>query len=316
MISRTLGVLLLCYFDSTTPISDEHPIISGKQQAELYQMHMPKSCPGPDTPEYHSLCAFSKKIQIVLQTVGENEFQAATIEMKPVPDLDHPFFFKSSCIVIGMFGQNKAAVIQTDSGTKAYDEVKAAIEHFPNAKYIIAVGVSHAFDSLKYKPGDVLVSSMISDLKNSRLQDSELVDRGQTVNVVMELRKIFCRNLIFTGDFPVSNTGRVSKVYSGIYASYPALVNEKKFRDKFQAAVPEVIGGDMEGGELLQLQQKGEIQGVIIIKAVLDYADATKAKEWQFTSTRAALKYAKSKLDLVPFPDPGKDTLCSNYMSD
>lgn len=268
---------------------------------------MPEAQPPCDKPEFNTLSMFSKQIQIILQTVNENEFQAAIIEMKPPTEkFKSPVVFKKTSIVLGMFGRNKVALIQTDPGSRAYRDIEQSIEHFPNAKFVIGVGVCYAFDNTKHKLGDVLVASRISDLVNLKFQGNEIINRGETISVARELREIFCRFLTFQKDYPVSDTGRTSKVYSGVYASYPALVNDKSFRDKFLAAVPEVIGGEMEGGELLSLHQEGRIQGVIIIKAVVDYGDGQKSKEWQFTSARAALNYTKSKLDLVPFDDPGK----------
>ena len=57
----------------------------------------------------------------------------------------------------------------------------------------------------------------------------------------------------------------------------------------------------MEDGELLRLQKDGidmpdgsNIQ-VIVIKAVADYANGTKNKEWQFIGAQAVFHYVKGK---------------------
>ena len=70
----------------------------------------------------------------------------------------------------------------------------------------------------------------------------------------------------------------------------------KDLRDKFRVALPEVIGGDMEGGELLRLQLKRKIEGVIVIKGVAGYADGCSTEDWQFTAALAAMKYTSFKL--------------------
>lgn len=60
-------------------------------------------------------------------------------------------------------------------------------------------------------------------------------------------------------------------------------------RDKFLRAKSVAIGGEMEGGELLEFHNDQKIKGVIVIKGVADYADGKKEKDWQFTAAMAAL---------------------------
>ena len=59
-------------------------------------------------------------------------------------------------------------------------------------------------------------------------------------------------------DFLVSDVGRKSQVFSGKICSFCGLMNDKEERDKFLAANPEAIGGEMEGGEL---QSRWRTQG-------------------------------------------------------
>lgn len=284
--------------------ADEEPDYNSAQQIKLYKQRIPADCPDSGSKEYIELELFSKNIQIILQTVNENEYQAAAVEMKPpTKTFKSSVFFPSPSIVVGMFGRNRAALIQTDVGSNCREYIEDAIEQLPGVKYVIGVGVCYAFNKEKYKCGDVLVSRMISDFRNFKFDHDKFVNRGETISIDEELIKIFCNDLTLADKFMVS-ASRSSQVHCGIYVSYPALVNDIKTRDKFQAAVPEVIGGEMEGGELLRLQKKNKkIEGVIVIKGIADYADGSKDKKWQCIAAKAAINYAKTKLDRVPFYD-------------
>ncbi len=237
-------------------------------------------------------------MEIILQTVSDNEYQAATTLIEP-PDakFERAIVFPSAGTVVGMFAGHKTALIQTDEGSSSPDYIQSAINTFSNAKFIIAIGVGYAFDSSKFKPADVLVSKKISNLKNLKFdKNCEILDRGETIDVVNELKLVFCKDRTFKEDFIVSKNGRISRAYSGRYASYSTHLSNKEMRDKFRAAVPEAIGGDMEGGELLRFQKNQEIEGIIVIKGVAGYADGCRGEEWEFTAAYAALKYAQSKL--------------------
>ncbi len=288
---------ILLYFPPV--VLPELPLYNEAQQRELFTANRPAHPPKPGTEEHKKLKEFSNEVEIILQTVNENEFQAAATEMEP-PDqsFSTAVVFPSAGKVVGMFADKKAALIQTDVGANAGDYIQDAIDTFPNAQYVIGVGVCYAFDPKKYKFGDVLVSKKISDLKISKFEnDGTFTDRGQTVDVVNELISTFCMDLTLKDGFKVSkNTERTSIVYTGRFLSYSVLMDHKETRDKFRAAVPEVIGGEMEGGELLKFQTRRKVKGVIVVKGVVDYADGKKEKGWQFTAAKAALHYLHDKM--------------------
>ena len=247
---------------------------------------------------------FSEEVEIILQVVNENEYQAAvTFLESPSANFPKSVVFPSAGTVLGYFANHKVALIHTDIGANIGDYIQGAINTFKKAKFVVGVGVGYSFDRKKYKLGDVLVSKKISDLRNWKFnKEGEVVNRGEIVDIVDALQNVFCRGLNFDEDFevskpePPSEEARTSKVYSGTYASFAVLMDNKHMRDKFGDAVPEVIGGEMEGGELMQFQKKRKVGGVIVIKGVVDYGDGTKEKGWQFTAAMAALTYTRDKL--------------------
>ena len=191
--------------------ADEVPFIDKKKQLQLYREHKPLPPPKTGSDEHNQLSAFCEEVEIILQTVSDNEYQAATTLMDPPNEkFKRAVVFPSAGKVVGLFAGHQVALIQTDEGSNSSNFLQKAIDTFPNARFIIAVGVCYALDSTKYKTADVLVSKKISDLKNLKFSvNDDIIDRGQSVDVVDELKSIFCMDLTFDEDFVVSKT-RVS----------------------------------------------------------------------------------------------------------
>lgn len=280
----------------------EVPLYNKSVQYELYLAHIPESTPDVGTPEYGILKAFAREVVLILQTVNENEYQAATVFMRPpTAAFSKAVFYPMTSMVVGIFAGKKTALIQARVGEYVADYVSDALKAFPKTKYVIGVGVCYAFDRNEYNFADVLVSDKIADLQNFKfLGNDEIQDRGQTVNVVFELVRIFALNMNIVPEFQVTTGGRYAKVDRGTILSYSVLMNNLDERDKFHRAVPKAKGGEMEGRELIQFEERGEVDGVIIIKGIVDFADGTKDKDWQFTAALAALAYTYTKLDNVP----------------
>ncbi len=242
---------------------------------------------------------FCEAIQVILHTVNQNEYDAAATYMEPPSTkFERPIVYPETGFVVGKFAGIKIALIKTEAGSKCRDYIQDAIERqfYPNAKIVIGVGVCYAFDKKKFGLADVLVSNKISDFADSKFDGEEVENRGQTIDVQFKLCKIFC-NDTSCAPYQVSSTGRTSKIHCGSICSYNALFNSTEMRDKFARQMSKAIGGEMEGGVLLDFQQKGKFEGVIIIKGVSDYGDGKKEKDWQFTAAMAALHYIKEKLE-------------------
>lgn len=257
--------------------------------------------------EYEQLQKFCKQVEIILQTVNLNEYQAATTFMEP-PSGNFPkaivfskaVVFPKNGMVVGMIAGKKTALIQTEIGENIDNYIEEAKKTFPKAQFVIGVGVCFAFDRSKYQLGDVLVSEKISDLTNLKFgPEGEIENRGQIVDVVQNLKTFFCITVVHGSEVKASET-RNSRVYTGTFISHPFHVNNKQMRDKIHAAIPTAIGGEMEGGKLLRFVSNRKIKGVIVIKGVADYGDGKTTDEWQFTAAMSALHFVKSKLLLIP----------------
>ena len=285
----------------------ETPMYGDAQQKQMYRKKTPGWTPKSGTPEYEKLTAFTLEVNVILHTVNNNEYQAAVTCMEPPDGFEAAVQnFPDPAMVVGMFADKKVALIKTKPGSKCREKIDKALTVFKNARYIIAVGVCYAFEPRKYKLGDVLISTKISDLANFKMKsDGTVEDRGETIDVEEFLSDTFCSDTMHNPEFKVTEE-RESEVYSGRFLSHPLLMDNKTERDKFHAAAPNAIGGEMEGGVLMQVcKKKNNIQGIVVIKGVVDYADGDKGKQWQFTAALAAVHYTRSKLKAVNLPDQG-----------
>ena len=268
-------------------------------QKQLFRENRPSRPPKRATDDHSLLDDFCRRVQFIVQVVNENEYQAAITHMKPPENtsFQRAVVFPRPGTVVGMFADKKTALIYTSEGSDCSDFVQDAIETFPNAQFVLGIGVGYAFNREQQKLGDVLVSKQICGLKKLRFDtNNELVDHGQRVDVVKDLTTTFCMDMTCEEDFKVSDKDRCSKFCAGQFASLPIIVESKEMRDKLHRTLPDAVGGDMESGELLKFHLKEKVKGIAVIKGVVHYADGNRADEWEFTASLAALHYANSKL--------------------
>ena len=241
---------------------------------------------------------FCKQVLLILHVVNEKEATAATRFIKaPNRSSGKAIYYRDH--IIGMFAGKKIALVQTRPGGFCEQDMEKALQSFPKARYIIGVGVCYAYDRQKHRLGDVLISQVISDFRNFKFSGDQVINRGETKQVSEDLSSVFCKRIDCWKKFRVtSNTGRCSKPHFGKFACVNALFDSLEEREKFRAAVPEVIGGEMEGCELLKVMNSphNKVKGIIIIKGVADYGDGTKSKEWQFTAAMAAFDFTRTMI--------------------
>ena len=286
------------------------------EKRQFIKEKKPLPSPKRGSKVHEQLEKYCKEVILIIHTVNDNEKWAALVNMEPpkIEDddgelLQRPIdLFEANWIVLGEFGGYKAALIQTEMGVNAHDELLDALDTFPNAKYAIAVGVAGATSS-KAELCDVLVSKWIDGVSNMKFsKDDNIIFRASDSRftpTLQRLRNIFARGTetwIATDDFNCTKEGRKPKIFPGSLISSSVLMDNQKLRDDFVANNPEAVGIEMEGFKLIEIQNRKETReqrnfGVIVIKGVSDLGDGTKSKEWQFTAAMAAASYARHKLE-------------------
>ena len=253
---------------------------------------------------------------LLIHTVNENEFWAAVDHFgPPEPELTYDDgtpvdrlinFFKVR-MFLGTFGGYKSALIQTKMGADCRNEIEQALQILPNVQAVIAVGIGYGKDREDLMYADVMVSTWIEDISNVKFAgDGEIRHRGEKTMVRPILVDIFAKQqkrfAVETG-FVVSEEGRPPNIEDGVIVSAPWLIDNKNIKNRLLMTSPEAVGGEMEGWVLISIQKKNEEEkpsryiGVIVIKAVSDFADGTKDRRWQMSGSMASVGYAEFQLE-------------------
>ncbi len=256
--------------------------------------------------DYRSFC---ERVEYVLSAVNVNEFNAATTFISS-PDIEGENTQLTNYepgIFLGMMKHHPVGLIYHGPGRQSADMLHGSLKCFPNVKYMLAVGVCYGFDRDMVKYGDVLISNQIEDLGPIRIANNKIVPHRGTVSIKDEIKSVFCKTPDLIEGLQVSS-GRKAKHLVGKIVSSSILIDDPVLKKKITDSLTgKLLGGEMEGGELLQVQENGvtmtdgstkKIQG-IIIKAVVDYADSEKTKVWQFIAAQAAFHYVEGKLAQV-----------------
>ena len=259
-----------------------------------------------DNLDYREFC---ERVQYVFSIVNDNEFNAATT-MITAPDIEDDNDVITNidvCVYIGMMGNQPVGLIRHGPGRYCSKVLNKGIKNFPNAKYLVAVGICYGFSHTNTELADVLISKKIIDLGSCRISEGSIEIRGDNTKMKDEIYNVFCVNADQVKGLEVAH-GRYAKHLVGKIASGPYFGDNAELMEKIYNQVKPAYGGEMEGGELLRLQKDGidmpdgtkKYIQVIVIKAVTDYADGTKNKEWQFIGAQAAFHYVKGKMNIQP----------------
>ena len=277
-------------------IIDVLPRFNSKDIKKLSNDYKPVQ-PEKENLSERDLKKFCNEVKLMLHVVNDNEFIAATKYITG-PNKTEGNAVRVDEYTIGMFAEQKVALVQTHQGGFSGKAIKKALSKFPEVRYILGVGVCYAFNRKKHEYGDVLVSEKIADFRAYKFVENNIINRGENKRIKEELFHIFCKQTVYWNDFEVTLNQKYSKASPGVFASMPALVSSEAEKKKIDAAVPEVVGGEMEGIELLSIQddEDNKVKGVIIIKGVADYGDEDKSDNWQFTAAMAAFDFTKKML--------------------
>ena len=305
--------VILYYFVLPTSNYIEQPRYTEEDEGKLSIEKYPIKVP----PELNmeKLKDFAKEqVEIVIHVVKDCELNAALQYMTP-PEFDDEIKLKN-CVryprdnsTLGIFGTYKIALVQTEMGGNAEEEIETAvIKDFPNSKYVIALGMAYGRKQI-CNLGDVLVSKEIHDMsKKVTFSAGNITSHGGEQTVQLNLVHVFTRGeRIWTlkkGFERTKSTGsEKSKAIVGTILSPPWLVKDERIKEMIFAHKSDAIGGEMEGNVLTRLRDymkrhhKDRSLGIIIIKGVADHGDRKKNDKWQFTASMAAADYTSFKLE-------------------
>ena len=246
------------------------------------------------------------EVKVVIQLCNKAEYFAALQAIKrPRPPLlmfDKPVRYPSNTftIVVGTFAGKTAAIVRTDQGTKCRDHLTTVLRFFPNATMLLRLGVCMG---IKHKLGDVLVGKKIQLEENPKVRQGKLQLVGTCKEPKQTVRNVFCDTTGWSHfectDVPEGSSAkaRISEAFSGCILSTPNLSDNPSIKHGLESET-QLIGAEMEGWVLFKYIEESfpKIES-LIIKGICEYGDGTKNKDWQLTAAKAALDYARFKLE-------------------
>lgn len=246
---------------------------------------------------------------IIILVINDNEYKAVCYYMEPLEGTSTLLRHKL-LMTLGTLGGCKTVMVRAEMGAGCGDSLKNALNEFKKARIVIAVGVAYGVSSDKAAFGDVIVSKEIYGFANARINPDLSVDARQPMLMHQcNIQKVLTQGFTFCAPdwegLVVSEDGRKSKIHVGTIVSCSFLVDQVKARDAFARQVAQMVGGEMEGYELLKIQHEYQQRpasreiGVMIVKGISDFADGEKGKEWQLTAAMAATDYVKTTVSEI-----------------
>ena len=256
-----------------------------------------------------------KQVVVLLMVVNQNELRAVIGLMKPlqIPGTAVEIIQVTRNGVtfhIGKYGVYVSALVQTSPGGMGFDAaeqktIRAIDIVKPTA--VISVGLAFGRDEKTQKFGDVLVCEIVNDYTYQRKGGERIIIRSPQPPVGARLLDIFKNPLGWRLERAPQD---VCKVIKAPLISGPHLIDNVHDKEELFEFFPDAKGGEMESGAILSA-----IHGIagdhkpegIIIKAICDWADGKKNKEWQPFAAHAAASYVLHHLQkpvLNIHPDP------------
>ena len=160
--------------------------------------------------------------------------------------------------VVGLMGSSQSG------GSR--ETTRKALEDL-SPKLLIAVGIAWgAWEDKGQKIGDVLISQQVQIGSSAKLKENEIILRGARP----EMRGTPVKQMLAAqrNDLPSLN------LYTGIVLSMDNLLDSLEIRNQLRAAIPELVGGEMEGQgiyEALRDHDSNTKPDWLIVKGICDW---------------------------------------------
>ena len=231
------------------------------------------------------------RVEALLMVVNENELRAVIGLMEPKGEI-RQVTRDGVTFQIGSYGKFKTAIVQTSQGEtnangasiKTFKAIRRVDPHI-----VISVGVAFGKGGSQ-RLGDVIVANEVYAYGPQKIGPDGSSGRGAHQSVSSRLLDTFENTAGWSLKRP---SGEACKVIIAPIISGPWLVNNLKTKNELFERYERARGGEMEAAAILAAkdESKGKNTQVIIVKAISDWADGNKQKDWQPFAAHAAAKY-------------------------
>ena len=241
-------------------------------------------------------------VEAILMVVNSKETRATLALMKPINGRTKLVQTTTNGVTftVGRFGMYYVALIKTSPGTQGPNAATEKLERalaVVKPGFVISVGVCFGKDKNKLKFADIIVANVINDYLHRYLGEDK-----DGIHVGARLLDVFNQ----TAGFELLRApGDPVQVIINPLVSGPNLIDNIDVKNELFQNFPDAEGGEMEGAGILSAvhavpENRPE---AIVIKAIVDWADGTKGKEWQPFAAHAAASYVLYHMKTDKFKD-------------
>ena len=240
------------------------------------------------------------RIKGILMVVNEAETRATLSLMQPIPTQATLLTatINDVTFTIGMFGAYCVGVIRSSAGDAGLNGAKPTLIRALQVVqpiFVISVGVCFGKDKSKQRLGDIIVANIIRDTTYTRKGMEQEILRSPHPSGSHKLLGRFGNS---TGFRLLRSDNDPVKVKVAPMITVAHLIDNEQTKKKLFELCSDAEAGEMEGAGILSAVQTGNKPEAIVIKAIVDWADGTKDKEWQPFGAHAAASYVLHHLGM------------------
>lgn len=200
----------------------------------------------------------------------------------------------NSTYYIGMFGKFNTVVVLSSMGAGGISGATLTtanlIENW-KPKAVFLIGIAFGIDPKKQQPADVLVATQIIPYELQRRGKDSIFRSPIPASSSMLIDRF--RNAL-AWDFRRPDNTAV-KIHTGPILSGDKLIDDQSFKTSLTREFPTAIGGEMEGHGFYTAAEERGVDW-IVVKAVCDWADGAKGKQYQEMAAAAAVSLCEHVL--------------------
>jgi len=233
---------------------------------------------------------------LVLTATQDELFEALSVLGEEKMTFSHLQF---SRVYRGGIGGFQILVTQCEPGSAGVGASQATVaevlRRFPNVKCVVVLGICFGADPARQRLGDLVIADRIQPYENQRVsQDRPHEFRGYPIFSGRSLFSAFNDSISsFKFDQIQDEAEKEVQAHVGTVLSGEKLVDQEEFKLALLKQYSDAQGGEMEGvGVYCASYVKPGLE-VVLAKAICDWGDGTKNKEWQPYCARLAAHFFK-----------------------
>lgn len=254
----------------------------------------------------------SLDIHFVLVVAVDIERDAVLKAMKPLSDEEKilKILDEESVYFAGKLGVYNCILVMCQMGTIGRDSsilaTSNALKRWNPDGGVIMPGIAFGKNPEKQVLGDVIVATQIIAYEPARMSLSEKVSRGAHPETSLTLLNRL-RNLEWTWSYNDIDNGETSSrgLLYGPLLSGEKLVDNPDYKASLFNEFPKAIGGEMEGVGVYAAASREGVSW-IVVKAICDWGDGEKSKEFQPLAADNSVAAIKTMLEEPGLADTGR----------